>query len=89
MSVVGRLAGPVPQFNTASLLFRRNTIRGVMVAAYTPPEAQATWGAIVAMLNGTGVKPLVDSVHPFEKLLDAFERLRQGPLGKVLVEGPK
>jgi len=89
VSVVGRLAGPVPQFNTASLLFRRNTIRGVMVAAYTPPEAQATWGAIVAMLNGTGVKPLVDSVHPFEKLLDAFERLRQGPLGKVLVEGPK
>src|SRR6185503_9428752 len=47
VAVVGRLAGPVPQFNTASLLFRRITVRGVVVAAYTPTEAQATWAAIV------------------------------------------
>jgi NADPH2:quinone reductase len=87
VSVVGRLAGPVPQFNTASLLFRRITIRGIVVAAYTPPEAQATWATIVRTLDGAGVRPLVDSTFPFEKLVpDAFERLRQGPLGKVLLE---
>jgi hypothetical protein len=28
----------------------------------------------------------VDSVFPFDKLLDAFERLRRGPMGKVLVQ---
>ena len=89
VSVVGRLAGPVPQFNTASLLFRQVTIRGVMVGAYTPAEAQTAWATIVGMLNTAKVHPLVDSVHPFEKLMDAFERLKQGPLGKVLVEGPK
>src|SRR5438874_2525381 len=87
VSVVGRLAGPVPQFNTAALLFRRITIRGVMVAAYTPAEAQATWAAIVSTLNTAGLKPLVDKVFPFDKVVpDAFERLRKGPLGKVLVE---
>lgn len=85
VSVVGRLAGPVPQFNTASLLFRRITVRGVVVAGYTAVESQAIWGATVGMLNTAKVHPLVDSVHAFEKLLDAFERLRQGPLGKVLV----
>jgi len=89
IAVVGRLAGPVPQFNTASLLFRRITVRGVMVAAYAPPEAQATWNAIVTMLNTANQRPLVDAVFPFDKLLDAFERLKQGPLGKVLVEGPR
>jgi NADPH:quinone reductase-like Zn-dependent oxidoreductase len=77
----------VPQFNTASLLFRRITIRGVVVSGYTPAEAQQTWAAIVTTLNSAGVKPLVDSTFPFEKLMpDAFDRLRQGPLGKVLLE---
>ena len=89
VSVVGRLAGPVPQFNTASLLFRRLTIRGVVIASYTPTESQSVWSAVVTMLNAAGVHPLVDSVHPFDKLMDAFEKLKQGPLGKVLVEGPK
>jgi NADPH2:quinone reductase len=86
IAVVGRLAGPVPQFNTASLLFRRVTVRGVMVGAYKPAEAQMIWAAIVTMLNAAKLHPLVDSVHPFKKLMEAFERLKQGPLGKVLVE---
>jgi hypothetical protein len=41
------------------------------------------------MLSASKVHPLVDSVHPFDKLMDAFERLKQGPLGKVLVEAPQ
>jgi len=86
VSVVGRLAGPVPQFNTASLLFRRITIRGVVVSGYTAPESQQVWAKVVSLLNGAKVRPVVDSVFPFDKLLDAFERLRQGPLGKVLLQ---
>ncbi len=86
LACVGRLAGPVPQFNTASLFFRRITIKGVYVGDYTPPQAQAAWAATLKLLNDAGVKPVVDRVFPFEQLLDAFERLRQGPLGKVLVE---
>ena len=38
ISVVGRLAGPVPQFNTASLFFRRLRIGGVAVGTYTADE---------------------------------------------------
>ncbi|MEA2733993.1 MAG: NADPH:quinone reductase, partial [Humisphaera sp.] len=86
VSCVGRLAGPVPQFNTASLFFRRITIRGVHVGDYTPPEAQAAWAATLKLLDAAGVKPVIDRVFPFEQLIDAFERLRQGPLGKVLIE---
>ena len=86
ISCVGRLAGPVPQFNTASLFFRRIQIRGVAVGAYTATQSQQLWREIVSLLDRTGARPLVDSVHPFENLLDAFERLRQGPMGKVLVK---
>jgi NADPH2:quinone reductase len=85
VSVVGRLAGPVPQFNTASLFFRRITIRGVHVGDYSPAEAQGAWRATLEILNRTGARPVVDRVFPFEQLIEAFERLRQGPLGKVLL----
>jgi NADPH:quinone reductase len=86
VALVGRLAGPVPSFNTASLFFRRIHMRGVFVGAYKPHEAQTVWRQVLATLSKTQARPLVDSVFPFDKALDAFERLRQGPLGKVLIE---
>jgi NADPH2:quinone reductase len=85
VSVVGRLAGPVPNFNTASLIFRRLRIGGVQVGAYTHTEARAAWDEIVALLATTGAKPIVDSVFAFDQLKQAFARLTRGPMGKVLL----
>ena len=86
VSCIGRLAGPAPQFNTASLFFRRITIRGVYVGDYTPAEAQAAWAATLKLLRASGARPVIDKIFPFDRLIDAFERLRQGPLGKVLIQ---
>jgi NADPH2:quinone reductase len=85
VSCVGRLAGEVPQFNTASLFFRRIRIGGVAVGAYTNQESHHAWSESVALLNKTGARPLIDEVFPFDKLLVAFARLAQGPMGKVLI----
>jgi NADPH2:quinone reductase len=85
ISCIGRLAGPVPQFNTASLFFRRIQIRGVAVGTYTARQSQQHWNEIEQLLARTGAKPLVDSVFKFDQLLDAFEKLRRGPMGKVLL----
>jgi NADPH2:quinone reductase len=85
ISVVGRSGGGVPEFNTASLFFRRNRIGGVAVSDYTPETAQIAWREIVRRLDAIGQRPTVDSVHPFEDAKAAFRRLDQGPLGKVLV----
>ena len=85
ISVVGRSGGPVPEFNTATLFFRRNRIGGVAVSDFTPEQAQATWKEMVARLDAAGQRPVVDSVHAFEEVKAAFARLDQGPLGKVLV----
>jgi NADPH2:quinone reductase len=86
VSCVGRLAGPVPEFNTASLFFRRLRIGGVAVGAYTAVESRAAWSRILALLDETGAAPLVDSVHPFDKLKEAFARLAEGPMGKVILK---
>jgi NADPH2:quinone reductase len=85
VSVVGRLAGPVPEFNTATLFFRRIKIGGVAVGDYTPAESQLAWKAVVEILDRARVRPLVDSVFPFAELIAAFAKLESGPMGKVLV----
>jgi NADPH2:quinone reductase len=85
VSIVGRSGGVVPEFNTATLLFRRNRIGGVSVEDYTAQEAHAAWTEIVARLDAMGQRPQVDTIVPFEEVKRGFERLAQGPMGKVLV----
>ena len=85
ISVVGRSGGAVPEFNTASLFFRRNRVGGVAVGDYTPALAQTSWKEIVARLDAAGEKPVIDGLFPFADVKPAFARLNQGPMGKVLV----
>ena len=85
ISVVGRSAGPVPEFNTASLFFRRNRIGGVAVSDYTPEAAQTIWSEMVERLDAMGKRPVIDHVFGFEEVKQAFARLSQGPLGKVVI----
>lgn len=85
ISCVGRLAGPVPEFNTAALFFRRLRVGGVAVGSYTREEARENWNQIVEVLQRGGKRPVVDSVWEFEKLKEAFGRLGSGPMGKVLL----
>jgi NADPH2:quinone reductase len=86
VSLVGRLAGPVPSFNTATLFFRRIRLGGVAVGSNTNAESHTGWQQVLALLARTNARPLVDSVLPFEQLPKAFERLAEGPMGKVLLE---
>lgn len=85
ISVVGRSGGPVPEFNTATLLFRRIRMGGVSVGDYTTPVAHEVWNEIVGRLKAIGKRPQVDSIVPFEQVKEGFARLAQGPFGKVLV----
>jgi NADPH2:quinone reductase len=85
ISVVGRSGGTVPEFNTATLFFRRNRIGGVAVGDYTAQGAHMAWKDIVGRLNAIGRRPVVDATFPFEDVKLAFNRLEQGPMGKVLL----
>ncbi|HLM98878.1 MAG TPA: zinc-binding alcohol dehydrogenase family protein [Bryobacteraceae bacterium] len=85
ISVVGRSGGAVPEFNTATLFFRRNRIGGVAVSDYTPDSAQTAWKEIVRRLDGLAKRPVSDGIFPFAEVKAAFARLAQGPMGKVLV----
>jgi NADPH2:quinone reductase len=91
ISVVGRSGGPVPEFNTAALLFRRIRLGGVAVGDYSAQQARTIWKEIVGRLQAIGRRPIIDRIVPFEKVREGFARLAQGPMGKVLVrvgDGP-
>lgn len=85
ISLVGMLAGPVPQLNTASLFFRRIRMGGVAVNSYSLDENRAAWLQVLKLLRSTGQKPIIDSVYSMEQVPAAFARLAEGPMGKVLV----
>jgi NADPH:quinone reductase len=85
VSLVGRLAGPVPEFNTATLFFRRIRLGGVAVGAYTKAEAHSAWERVLGLLAKSGRRPVVDSIYPFEDIQAAFGRMSRGPMGKVLL----
>lgn len=86
ISTVGRSGGTVPEFNTASLFFRRIRIGGVSVGDYTPEGAQAAWAEIARRLRQIRQRPVIDRVYAFEDLKQAFRRLAEGPMGKVLLK---
>jgi NADPH2:quinone reductase len=85
ISVVGRSGGAVPEFNTATLFFRRNRIGGVAVSELTPEAAQEAWKQIVDSLGRSGKRPVTDQVFQFDNVKEAFAQLARGPMGKVLV----
>ncbi|MCP9438340.1 MAG: zinc-binding alcohol dehydrogenase family protein [Nitrospira sp.] len=89
VSIVGRSGGVVPEFNTATLLFRRIRLGGVSVGDYSPQEARNIWEEIVRRLATLGRRPLVDRIVKFEEIKQGFARLAEGPLGKVLVHVTK
>lgn len=89
ISAVGRSGGVVPEFNTATLFFRRVRIGGVATGDYSHATAQTLWKEIVARLAAAGHRPVIDRVFPFEEVPAAFARLAEGPMGKVLVRVTK
>lgn len=85
ISVVGRSGGTVPDFNTATLLFRRIRIGGVAVGDYSAESAHQAWQEIVRRLESIDQRPQIDSIVPFGEVRLGFRRLDEGPMGKVLV----
>jgi NADPH:quinone reductase len=86
VSCIGQLAGPVPQFSPATLFFKRIAMKGVFVGAYNAAQARAAWGKVLELLKHSKARPIVDSIFPFDRAMEAFERLKQGPMGKVLIK---
>ncbi|MDZ4857401.1 MAG: NAD(P)-dependent alcohol dehydrogenase [Candidatus Hydrogenedentes bacterium] len=85
IGVVGLLGGFMAEISLGHLIFKRARIEGVAVGAYTAGQAQDAWTKILAASQKTGAKPIIDSEFAFDDVHAAFNRLAEGPMGKVIV----
>lgn len=84
--VVGLLAGLTAELTVGLLIHKCLRVEGLSVSAYAAREAQSAWKEITSLLASEGRRPILDSSYPMEQVQEAFERLRQGPMGKVVIE---
>ena len=83
---MGAFAGPVPNFDTGTLFSRRLRIGEMATSATIHRKKPERHGRNSCRCwRNRGTRPQVDRVFPFEQLPEAFERLRGGPMGKVLM----
>jgi len=80
ISVVGLLDGMELPLPTVPLLFKRATVTGIGVGHRRALED------LVRAIDRNAIKPVIDSVVPFDEVPAAFERLDAGPFGKVVVQ---
>jgi NADPH2:quinone reductase len=85
---VGVLAGVTAPVPIPSLMFKEGSVRGLVVSEFAPDDARRAWDGIVSALNRTGSKPTLDSAWRFSEYPQAFERLANSPLGKVVLTFP-
>ena len=81
----GRLV--LPFIIDRRLIFKRLQIHGIQVAMYSDAGVQVAWQEIMDLIQPQGANVLIDKIYPFEDVPTAFEHLKKGPMGKVLI-GP-
>ncbi len=84
--VIGLLGGRTSEIELGQVLFKQVRIEGVHVGKFTPAEAHAAWDSVVETLGKVEQKPLVDQIFPMDQVQEAFAHLREGHMGKVLVQ---
>jgi NADPH:quinone reductase len=87
IGVIGALGGIKCEIDPVPIIFKRLQINGMQVSLYEAAESQAAMNALLKVLEPGKVKILIDKVFPFDQVLEAFEHMRGGPMGKVIV-GP-
>lgn len=85
--VVGALGGIKSEVDPVEIIFKRLQIHGLQVSMYEADESQRALKELLDVLEPSKGKILIDKIFPFDQVLEAFEHMRHGPMGKVIV-GP-
>jgi NADPH:quinone reductase-like Zn-dependent oxidoreductase len=82
IALIGAVSGfAVDTMPFAMLQAKRLRVQGVTVGS------RADQTSLIAAVEGFGIKPVIDSVHPLHGLASAFRRLQSGQhFGKVCIE---
>ncbi len=85
--VVGALGGLQSAVDPVEIIFKRLQIHGLQVSLYKAEESQRAIKEMLKVLEPGKGKVLIGKIFPFDQVQEAFEHMRHGPMGKVIV-GP-
>ncbi|MCP5368899.1 MAG: NAD(P)-dependent alcohol dehydrogenase [Hyphomicrobiales bacterium] len=81
ISLIGVLSGAMAELNLPLVLTRNVRIQGITVGS------RAGFEAMLAAMDLHGIKPVIDSVFPFDRTLEALSHLAAGAhFGKVCID---
>jgi NADPH:quinone reductase len=85
--VIGALGGVECVLDPVQMIFKRLQIHGMQVSLHEAPEMQRGMRELLQVLAPGRVRIPIDRVFPFDHVQEAFEHMRHGPMGKVII-GP-
>jgi len=77
---IGFLTGQTTQLNLMPLIFRQTTIRGIAVAP------RSSFDRMNEFLSQHRIRPVIDTVYPFEQARQAYKHLAKGAFGKIVIK---
>ncbi len=85
--VIGALGGVKSEISPIEIIFKRLQIYGLQVSLYSADESQIALKELLDVLEPSKGKIVIDKIFPFDQVHEAFEHMRHGTMGKVIV-GP-
>lgn len=82
IALIGFLDGADAAVDLPPVLLKRLRIAGETVGH------RRSFERMLRGIVAAGIEPVIDSVLPFAEAPGAFDRLRRGPFGKVVIDGP-
>ena len=85
--IIGALGGINSMIDPLDIIFKRVQVHGIQVSMFAEDNIQDVWADLCRVLEPTEGKVLIDKIFPFDQVQEAFEHMRHGPMGKVVI-GP-
>lgn len=79
IAVIGFLAGQSTNLDLMRVIFKQTKIQGIAVGNRTAFEEMNK------AFDKFNIKPVIDTVYPFEKAVEAYEHLGRGAFGKIVI----
>lgn len=80
ISLIGFLRGQKADLDLMQVLFRQTNIQGIAVGSRTSFEDMNK------AFDACKIKPVIDTIYPFEKAKEAYEHLGKGAFGKIVIK---
>lgn len=80
ISIIGFLSAPTVNLDLITLMYKQIKLQGIAMGHLRALES------MVNTFAGKGVKPVIGKVYGFDQVIEAYEHLSRGSVGKIIIK---